>query len=84
MATEETTEDDFEEEAPKPYNDFDLTSLEELPPELAPISTIIEIVRHIESLKETWRPQFQQENEFLRLLRQLRSRDKIFTCSHTL
>lgn len=59
MATEETTEDDQEEVAPapaKPYTDFDLTSLEELPDELTPISTIIEIVQHLERIKETWRP----------------------------
>ena len=49
MATEETSEDEQEiENTPpvpsKPYNDYDFTSLEELPEELAPISTIIEIV----------------------------------------
>lgn len=55
--TEETEEDQEEEEhVLKPYNDFDLTSLEELPPELAPVSTIIEIVQHLEGLKESWRP----------------------------
>ena len=47
LATEETTEEDQEEDTPvasKPYNDFDLMSMEELPSELSPISTIIEIV----------------------------------------
>ena len=48
LATEETTEDDQEEDTTpppsKPYNDFELMTLEELPDELSPISTIIEIV----------------------------------------
>jgi len=48
LATEETEEDQEEEVRPKPYNDYELTSLEELPPELAPISVIIEIVQHLE------------------------------------
>ena len=46
LATEET-EEDQEEEAPqpsKPFTDFDLTSLEDLPAELAPIHTLIELV----------------------------------------
>ena len=56
LPTEETTEEDIEEEI-KPYTDFDLTSLEELPSGLAPVSTIIEIVQDLEKLKEWWRPQ---------------------------
>ena len=61
MATEETSEDEHEVEnttpvPSKPYNDYDFTSLEELPEELAPISTIIEIVQHLERIKEIWQP----------------------------
>lgn len=50
--TSEMTEDD-EEQTPerKPYNDYDLISLEELPQELAPISGLIEIVQQVEKIK---------------------------------
>lgn len=48
MATEETTETDQEEEEElkpkKPFNDIDFSSLEQLPDELAPIHTLIELV----------------------------------------
>ena len=86
LATEET-EEDQEEEAPqpsKPFTDFDLTSLEDLPAELAPIHTLIELVQHLEKIKETWRPQSEAVAEFLKIVRQIKSTDKIFTCSHTL
>ena len=57
-ATEETDQEEEEEEVAqkKPFNDIDFTSLEELPDELAPIHTLIELVQHLEHVKQTWRP----------------------------
>ena len=52
--------------------------------ELQPISNIIEMVHHVEKLKQEWRPQSEAEAEFLRIIRQINTADKIYTCSHTL
>ena len=86
-----TTEDDLDEEEEEtppasklPYNDYDLLSLEELPSELRPISGLIEMVQHMEQMKQMWRPQSLAEDEFLRIIRQIKSSDKIYSCSHTL
>ena len=84
---ETVTDDDASEfskaEAVPLLNDMQLT-LEELPENIRPISTIIEVIQHLESLKESLRPQSEAESEFLRVLRQLKLNDKIFTCSNSL
>lgn len=42
------------------------------------------MVHHIEKLKQEWRPQSEAEAEFLHIIRQINTADKIYTCSHTL
>ena len=55
-SSQETITDD-EPESPVPLlNDMELT-LEELPESIRPISAIVEIVQHLDTLKETLRPQ---------------------------
>lgn len=81
--TEEHEEEDTSHQA-VPFNDYELLSLEELPQELKPISNLIEMVHYLEKMKLEWRPQSEAEAEFLQVLRQIKSSDKIFTCSHTL
>jgi len=42
------------------------------------------MVHYLEKMKVEWRPQSEAEAEFLRVIRQMKTAGKIFTCSHTL
>ena len=81
--TDEDASDVSKTEPVPLLNDLEL-AMEELPESIRPISTLIEIVQHLETLKESLRPQSDAEAEFLRVLRQLKLNDKIFTCSNSL
>ena len=81
--TDEDASEFSKTEAVPLLNDMELT-MEELPECIRPISTVIEIVQNLESLKESLRPQSEAEAEFLRVLRQLKLNEKIFTCSNSL
>ena len=81
---EKDTFSDSEPESPIPLPDDMDIQLEDLPEVIRPVSGIIEAVQQMEKLKESLRPQEEAEAEFLRLLRQLKIGEKIFTCSNSL
>ena len=82
--SQEETITDSEPESPIPLPDDMDIQLEDLPEVIRPVSGIIEAVQQMEKLKESLRPQEEAEAEFLRLLRQLKIGEKIFTCSNSL
>jgi len=59
-------------------------SIEDLPEHLRPSSLLVEVFEQLSGLKDSIISTKEKENELQKCIKQLESKDKIYSCSYTL